>query len=101
MLKKVELGEDLVDLYGAKALELLPLPRVVETWAAKIAELAKRGVVFSRHMVGDAFDIDYDGVTADDVEVLEGTARGMGAKAWREETPPHLHVERIPQVLVT
>jgi hypothetical protein len=98
MLKKLRLGEDLTKLYGEKARELLALPQDARTWGAKIAEMQRKGILFSRHMVGDAFDIDYAGLSDEDVDALIAAAREMGATTLHEGTPPHLHIEAVPDL---
>lgn len=55
-----------------------------------------RGVFISDHMRADALDLRVLGLSDAEDKKLKADVESLGAKALRESTPPHLHLEDIP-----
>ena len=93
-------GNGLVSLYGQKAVNVVQAAKTagVNGIAQHLTALASQGVVFSKHMVGDAFDLRTTNLSTAQIGALRAGAIAAGAgsdDAIVESTPPHLHVEGL------
>jgi uncharacterized protein YcbK (DUF882 family) len=95
MLRKLELGDDLVALYGRKVLSVLRQPPTLEAWTAEIERLARAGVEMSDHMDADALDLRTRGLSSSQLQRLVAAVRRAGARPLLETTPPHLHLDTL------
>jgi len=95
MLAKVQMGENLSALYGAKAQALLRLPLDPRVWTAAIEALRRRGIYMSPHMRGDALDLRTRDLSPSQVAQLANAAARLGGRPLLESTPPHLHIDGI------
>lgn len=64
--------------------------------AGALAALAAKGVVLSRHMVGDAVDFSIDGLNQAQINGVVQAAKQAGAReVIVESVPPHIHAEGL------
>lgn len=95
MLTKVQLGDNLRALYGAKVERLLSLPLDPAVWTQALQAMAAVGIYMSPHMRGDALDIRTRDLSQDQIAALVAAAHQLGARPLLESTPPHLHIDGI------
>lgn len=93
-------GNGLIALYGQKAQSVVQAAKAagVNGIAQQLAALAGQGIVFSKHMVGDAFDLRTVGLSGEHISALRAGAMAAGARSEDvivESVPPHLHVEGL------
>mgnify|MGYP001578399012 CR=1 FL=1 len=80
---------------AAIAATVLNAPRSQAGWRVAITQLAASGVLASRHMRGDAFDMRTTNLSSSQVNAVAAAAKSLGASALVEHAPPHLHVQNV------
>lgn len=99
MLGKLAAGgwEELFRIYPDELITpLQALPTTREAWEAEIRAAAQRGVLYSRHMRGDAMDLRIRHLDSEQQKALFLAAREAGGRPLLEDAPPHLHIDHIP-----
>jgi hypothetical protein len=84
-------------LYGQKDLvnELLAVPNDRAAMRAVLEAQVSRGRFLSRHMRSDALDIRSRDLSTEQQAAIVSAALALGAKAFVERDPPHIHIENI------
>ncbi len=98
LVDKRDLGDDLRALYRSNRAiidEVLAVPNRVDAVAAVVRRHALAGRILSRHMRGDAIDLRSRNLTPDQRQAVLAAAGALGAKAFEEAKPPHIHIEGI------
>ena len=105
MLTKIEQGADLYGTYKASLRDFISAiyqaaPDVAEMTAV-VEDFLSRGIVPSRHLLGDAVDIRIKDLDESAIARLDAAGRSLGATTLREGSPPCLHMQEIPLPLLT
>lgn len=98
LVTKRDLGDDLRALYRSNRAvidEVLAVPNRVDAIAAVLRRNAQAGRVLSRHMRGDAVDLRNRNLNPAQRQTILAAAGALGAKAFEEAKPPHIHIEGI------
>lgn len=93
-------GNGLLSLYGTKAVSVIAAAKAagIAGMVQSLNSSLNSGVVFSKHMTGDALDIRILGLSSGQVAALQQAAYAAGARETILETvPPHLHIEGLSQ----
>lgn len=105
MAYKLTRGDDLLQLYRARALVLEIVAAAGDRTAPNVARMAEviegqvaRGLYISSHLAADALDLRRRHYSAEQLDAVVAAARNLGARVVLE--PDHIHVEHIPPHLL-
>lgn len=92
MMKKRNLKDDLVALYGEKVKPVLAVDNTVPAMKAVLDDMVKKGVYMSQHMQANSVDLRSTGWNADQKKKVMDAVKKLGATPLLETKPPHLHI---------